>query len=76
MARKEYQPKDLLDRILGKSIWDMCEVFYERISLSDDPIVKKGMLSLMLRFGFMGVVFGIFCGLFIGAICFVISVGT
>lgn len=59
--RKEFQPKDITERILGKPIWDMVEILHEKVTDPSDKIaIKAGLNRVMDLFLILGVLSG-FC---------------
>lgn len=57
---RPFAPKDLMDRLIGRDIWNMCELFEDTFHNKEErALIKKGLKSTFIRFALLGVLFGI-----------------
>jgi len=63
---KAFELKDISDHILGKAIYDMCEVLKKHVPDEYDAVIKSGLSRIMNIELLMGIIMGLLIGAFIG----------
>lgn len=58
---KPYEPKDFMDTILGKDVWDMSELIDEKFpeGTPENDIIEKGQTNLIRLFTLTGFLAGV-----------------
>ena len=70
---REFKPKNLAEKLMGKAIWDMCESIEQNCPDEDEQIIKKGLSRMFWLFFLMGVLCG---GIAIAGVFLINEIGT